>query len=57
MPGVCPEGGGGMLKLRFDRYITELLRVSPIHCILINNLQWPTHDNLLREYINTDLYF
>ena len=22
MPGVCP-GGGGMLKLRFDRYITE----------------------------------
>ena len=21
MPGVCPGGGGGMLKLRFDRYI------------------------------------
>ena len=23
MPGVCP-GGGGMLKLRFDRYIRQL---------------------------------
>ena len=23
MPGVCPGGGGGMLKLRFDRYITK----------------------------------
>ena len=23
MPGTCPgEGGGGMLKLRFDRYIS-----------------------------------
>ena len=21
MPGGCPGGGGGMLKLRFDRYI------------------------------------
>ena len=25
MPGVCP-GGGGMLKLRFDRYITTELK-------------------------------
>ena len=22
MPGVCPGGGGGMLKFRFDRRIT-----------------------------------
>ena len=24
MPGVCPGGGGGMLKLRFDRYIISV---------------------------------
>ena len=24
MPGGLPEGGGGMLKLRFDRYITRI---------------------------------
>ena len=24
MPGGLPGGGGGMLKLRFDRYITML---------------------------------
>ena len=23
MPGVCPGGGGGMLKFRFDRYISR----------------------------------
>ena len=24
MPGVCPGGGGRMLKLRFDWYITQV---------------------------------
>ena len=28
MPGVCP-GGGGTLKLRFDRYITDPLERFP----------------------------
>ena len=28
MPGVCPGGGGGgMLKLRFDRYILSILNL------------------------------
>ena len=30
MPGVCP-GGGGMLKLRFDRYINAILLIDRVN--------------------------
>ena len=28
MPGVCRRGGGGVFKLRFDRYITQKIKIK-----------------------------
>ena len=39
MPGVCPEGGGGMLKFRFDRRISDkLMRLCMLLALMLGSL-------------------
>ena len=40
MHGVCPGGGGGMLKLRFDRYINRAWKVHSWSTLSMNSIMW-----------------